>query len=209
MIHVVADAAEFVRAFLKRPTQTSQAPSDFPRPLREFYEAFDTLIGTQNHAGANSRLFQAQDSVFHAREARRTNDRIVFLIENQGCWTCEASLGAADDSPVWLRDDEEHLLEVQLSQFIITVMLYESVMAARWLANCEDLPTRTHSGSLDLIWSSPYAWGEADFSFWANKKGTILALGFAGAGADWFASNEEGLDEELQGARVGWLARGP
>lgn len=117
----------------------------------------------------------------------RDDDRLIFLIENQGCWRCLTST-EGDDPPVWKLSNwnnnerrwmTDEIVCESLSRFLVTFVLHELASGSR----CSLLDTGLDSlfeeqlKFVKPVWlKGPYAFGaqeQSTFHLWEN----VLVVG--------------------------------
>ncbi|MDO3410872.1 hypothetical protein QWJ34_13955 [Saccharibacillus sp. CPCC 101409] len=157
-----------------------EIPADLPAALQELYRFAGNW---PNPAYENSpyppamrpRLFEAQDIWMGAGELRREADRITFLLENQGSWSCQVDANR-EDSPVYsdaarLWDDrleEPEIVCPSLSHFMTTFCLQELVFGSLHFGKLEgSLDPAVFRDTLHPIWlDGYYVFKEPSHSFY-------------------------------------------
>ena len=98
------------------------AATPLPRPLRRLYGA----VGNMPGKGELRSAFAQQDTLLPYEWLQSYGDRILFAVENQGCWRCYTE-ARGEDPPVWFAFDEgePHLQAPSLANFLVTLCLQE------------------------------------------------------------------------------------
>lgn len=104
-----------------------------PYPLCRLY-GFAGQWPPHPHYANEPNVFCVQDYLIPLSGLEYSDDgKLVFLVENQSCWTC-ATLTQGDDPPVWVAGDylypnpddgEWHLITDSLSKFLVSFCLQE------------------------------------------------------------------------------------
>jgi hypothetical protein len=105
-----------------------------PYPLRSLYEFAGQWPPVEPLRKDQPNAFCVQDYLLPVSRLRRSDDgKVIFLVENQSCWTC-ATLSEGSDPPVWAEGDlsfptrdagEWHLICNSLSRFLVSFCLQE------------------------------------------------------------------------------------
>jgi hypothetical protein len=160
----IADLLRFLAAWLGEPAPEyripdASIPAFVPPPLRAVY-AFagqwpERYPEQWFDDGATKGLFQIQDSLRRINELERKGERLVFLDENLGCWSCE-TLASAANPPVWCnREGEEELVSDRLSHFLVTFCLREIVYGSQYVLTAHDVtsPADLVRGAVEPLWT--------------------------------------------------------
>ncbi|WP_158791125.1 hypothetical protein [Streptomyces sp. NRRL WC-3549] len=140
--HVNTDRGKALELFVKGwfpATGTdglvTDLPGSVPWALADFYHL------AARHPAVSGR----QNTILPASGLRPDNsaERLVFGVENQGCWTWSFPWqpGATDTDPtVWLEDDHPVPEQEPLSGFLLQFLLHEAALTAPYLALSHDVP---------------------------------------------------------------------
>jgi hypothetical protein len=154
-----------------------------PEPLRALHELFGQHI---DHSWGP---LSSQDHLAPLHEMRLDGDEVVFLHENQGCWSCTYSL--TPPHPVFRYDDEPTGTRQTdtLEEFLITFALQEAVMSSPWLLGIHGAPSAEALGIelVDLHRGGRYAYEGENDDFWITPDQQTICMDNAGT-ALWLAS---------------------
>jgi len=168
----------------------AEIPPNLPRALRELYKfAGRWKDGSDGHQENSPEIFQHQDCLYSIEQLIFDGDRITFLEENQGNWTCQVE-SRNDDSPVYcdeylLRGDytEEHVIVSRsLYHFLKSFCLQEIVFGCKHLYAIDEATDnikRLFGASIEEIWiGGHYIAGEPTHSFY--RCGDALMMEYFG-----------------------------
>lgn len=98
-----------------------------PKPLHRLYGTLGNMPGREGRPFA----FSGQDTLLPFEWLRADGNRILFAVENQGCWRCFTD-SQGDDPPVWIAIDDAapELAPISLANFLVTLCLQEITMGA-------------------------------------------------------------------------------
>ncbi len=171
-----------------------------PEPLRELY----AFAGNwPSHTGVDQTfcvdIFSTQDGLLRFDQLRPLDDKLVFIDENQGCWSL-ATLRAGEDPPVWGRgdgiggDDDRGWVKVNdsLTHLLITFCFQELVFGAKeghWDAQLTEY-FRGGSARIEPLWlDGSYVWSDMRYSF--HLLDDAILVGDFGGGECYFAANRD------------------
>lgn len=184
----------------------SLIPQFVPASLRAIYE----LVGNYPVPFAEQwrapqwipALFCAQDHLLPLDQLAVMEDRLTFIHENQGVWSCETLINA-EDPPVFsdaisFDDSDEGMREVcpSLSLFLTTFCLHELVFGSRNLF-CVDKelqgPDELIRGGLVPLWlEGLYAYKGGKYSIYLCERNLlIMSIGMECHSDYWIAYNRE------------------
>ncbi|MDJ1485520.1 hypothetical protein QNI16_33830 [Cytophagaceae bacterium YF14B1] len=138
----------------------SQLPEALPETLKRVYQIAKSKPDILHK-------FQKQDYLLDVDELRFYEDRVVFLVENQGCWTCETEIYQADPAiyvnhPQLKKDKSEtKLVHERLSAFLTTFVLQELTLSSEYVFfEIDDLTFFDEKGLLiQPLWlDAPHVW---------------------------------------------------
>ncbi|MFF0593276.1 hypothetical protein [Streptomyces antibioticus] len=113
----------------------ADVPGSVPWALADFYRL----------AARRPALLGRQNTILPVGGLRpdESAERLVFGVENQGCWTWSYPWqpGATDADPtVWFEDDRPMPEQEPLSGFLLQFLLHEAALTAPYLATSQDVP---------------------------------------------------------------------
>jgi hypothetical protein len=175
------------------------AGRSLPMPLQRLYE-FAGRWPNWNYRHLiewNVPALSHQDSLVNVENLSYASDqKVIFLVENQGGWDCR-TLAAGDDPPVWcnkemdLQSTKDNAICDSLSRFLTTFVLQELTLGSRLCKYEEGSPTHleVEKNSLVPLWNGPYVYGNKDYYLW----GDVLVAKLSGK--PFFAANrQEGVE---------------
>lgn len=97
-----------------------------PRPLARLYGSLGNMPGFENRPFP----FWQQDRLLPFEFLRVENGRLLFAVENQGCWRAYTE-PSGDDPPVWFAIEEgrPEIEHPSLANFLVTLCLQELTLA--------------------------------------------------------------------------------
>ncbi|MCQ4087048.1 hypothetical protein [Saccharibacillus sp. JS10] len=206
-----AQTMERLKAFIckwagpSRPeygVRSDSLPSDLPAVLKDFYTfagnwpnpAYEAALQPN---GSRTKLFEAQDRWLEPQFLTRQNDRITFLLENEGQWSCEVNAGQ-NDSPVYSdaamlwndRLEESEIVCPSISHFLTTFCLQELVFGSRYFGKLEGgLDPALFRESLHPLWlDGYYVFKEPSHSFYVCGDNLLIMDYYSDV---WYGSLEE------------------
>ncbi len=207
----------FIELWLGPREERFGAPLDeltavsLPDPLRELYAFADnwpSATGAEEpHCVA---ALSTQDALVPFDRLEPVDDRIVFIHENQGCWSL-ATLPEGADPPVWGRgdgigDDREHgwvKVNDSLSHLLTTFCFQELTFGSKeghWDAELTAY-FRGGSAKIEPLWlDGTYVWDDTRFSFYLMDD-AVLVGDFDGGELYFGANGDAGI--RLLGEREG------
>lgn len=175
------------------PEKLAETP--LPEPLRRLYSFAGHWPADNFYCSA----FANQDYLLPFELLFRSEGRLLFAGENQGCWQCCTEL-EGEDPPVWVRYDHEtwEPLCDSLARFLVTLCLHETVFGARYKGYGENVTKRFKELGRHVVplwlqgpYPSAYLRSTEGHSFYAvNARVLILD-------DRWCATNDEALAKSL------------
>ena len=109
-----------------------------PQPLARLYGALGNMPG----ADGRPFPFWQQDYLLPFELTRNEQGRLLFALENQGCWSALTE-PTGDDPPVWIiaEPDEPVLEHPSLANFLVTLCLHELTLGAPCLYSQDGIKT--------------------------------------------------------------------
>ncbi len=176
-----------------------------PAALRKVYAAF-------GDPSAPSCVIAGQDSLLPPTQLRRTGEFVVFLHENQGCWSGAYREEGDMDPEVYLFEygKEPVKISATLEQFLVTFLLSESAVSAPMGVTQEDgiLPSEALKLPVEPLWlNAKYSMPEPTHSFYWCEEGRILIMRWDGDYAPWLwmGSYEDRWEEVLNSCPGGYV----
>lgn len=185
---LIAFLQRYHRTVLEEEPPQSILPAEIepliPEPLKKLYDAFG------HHIDGYWGPLSSQDHLRPPSKLRFENDEVVFLDENQGCWSC-ACQSSTPGHPVIRYDDgpEGTRLTETLEEFLITFALQEAAMSSPWLLSVEGVPS-AHALGLelsDLYRQGRYVSEEPSHDFWITPQQDVICMDVSDIGF-WLAS---------------------
>lgn len=141
-----------------------EIPTYLPKALRELYAfAGRWKWSTGEHFPDAPEIFQQQDCLYGINELILKENRVEFLSENQGCWTCEVDANQeispvySNISDIWEEEESGHIpCNPSLYHFLKTFCLQELVFGCEYLVPREEIESLQKHLQLELfpIWSN-------------------------------------------------------
>jgi hypothetical protein len=199
------------------------ASIEMPVPLQRFFRFAGRWPG-HNPESPYVNRFCVQDQLCSitaskwASPLRLLDDRLVFVMENQGVWVA-ATDRAGDDPPVWISEDCSHRdarqvwrqLENPLSHFLVSFVLQELVLGSNLGAAAPGaLEVFERAGMpIEPVWiRGEYAWDiDRPSYFLAGNRFLVRRAPDEADGDDWYGCQHHadgavlkslGLPTELQ-----------
>lgn len=173
------------------------AKYQLPKPLRLLYG----FAGRWPIAGYNVPAFSQQNALLAPRNLRERDGKLLFVRENQGCWSCE-TLPRGEDPPVWFvgehlddQYDKDSKVCDSLSSFLVTFVLHELLWGSRATSADRklcDLFKANKRKAMSLWSKGPFVYSAYDFYFWEHGLVAGLPFGYV------FGANEAEHVEFLQ-----------
>jgi hypothetical protein len=189
----------------KHRVAASLIPAFVPPPLRSIYELTGNWPVPHTDQWRPPRwvagLFGTQDRLLPLDRLVENANRLTFVQENQGNWTCETLINKGDppvfsDAP-GIDGSDERMREVcpSLSHFLATFCLHELTFGSQNLF-CVDSepkdPGELVKGDVKDLWiDGNYAYKGAKYSFLlCNGELIIMHTGMGPPGDYWLAYNK-------------------
>lgn len=114
------------------------AQTKLPEPLRWIYR----FAGEWPSDNWWETVFAYQDMLLPFESLSIKDGKLVFVVENQGCWDVGTDT-SGEDPPVWVRENEDHApwqkLCDSLTEFLVTFCLHEVVFGSRYRTHVENI----------------------------------------------------------------------
>ncbi|MCM2370698.1 hypothetical protein [Aporhodopirellula aestuarii] len=131
-----------------------------PDPLKWIYH----FAGEWPSSSWWESVFAYQDRLLPFESLEVCEGKLVFVIENQGCWMI-GTLTEGSDPPVWVRENEDgapwRKLGDSLTEFLVTFCLHEIVFGARYRTHVDNILDRFRELGCHVspLWiNSPYVY---------------------------------------------------
>ena len=187
----------------------SLIPDFVPPPLRAVYEIAGNwpipYTKQWRKPDWGRGLFAKQDRLVPVDQLEVQGDRVAFLDENQGVWSCQ-TLTHGQDPPVYsdsleaygLGSDGVQEICPSLAHFLTSFCLQELAFGSRFLFGVEPESKRPHDlvrASLATLWENGiYVMKEPTHSFYVCNRQVIVMKTFE---SWWLAYNDESAEELL------------
>lgn len=184
-----------------------------PAPLQRFFRFAGRWPGHNPETPYENR-FCAQDELcaIHPRQysspLRILDNRLVFVMECQGCWAA-ATETVGEDPPVWISEDCSHRgdrvvwrqLEMPLSHFLVSFVLEQLLFGAEAGGVDENARERFQEAGLTLtpLWiNGEYANDYVRPSYYLIDEQILLRRALEEAdGDDWYSCKDESGKQRL------------